>query len=94
MHRSTTSALNLARNEAIRLYGGLSAYRPAGCMVSTAARSNPCLIHTDSEGFIDRFRGGAPGWDSQKITPTTETEIRIAPDGRRVVKVLYNAAPR
>lgn len=87
-------ALNLARNEAIRLNGGLSTYRPASCMFSTSARSNPCLIRSDSKGFVYRFRGGAPGWESQKIAPTTETEIRIAPDGRSVVKVLYNGAPR
>lgn len=87
-------ALNLARNEAVRLNGGLSVYRPASCMFSTSARSNPCLIRSDAKGFVYRFRGGVPGWESQKLAPSTETEIRIAADGRSVVKVIYNGVPR
>lgn len=87
-------ALNLARNEAIRINGGLTVYRPASCMFSTSAPSNPCLIRSDAKGFVYRFRGGVPGWESNRIAPSTETEIRISGDGRSLVKVIYNGVPR
>ncbi|KEF42633.1 MAG: hypothetical protein ER33_05050 [Cyanobium sp. CACIAM 14] len=87
-------ALNLARNAAVLSNGGLTVYTPASCMFSTSAASNPCLISNTPEGFVYRFLGGPPGWESKGLKPTTETEIKIAPDGRRVVAILYNGPPR
>jgi len=87
-------ALNLARNAAVLSNGGLSVYTPANCMFSTSAASNPCLVSSDADGFVYRFLGGPPGWESKGLPATTETEIRIAPDGRRVVAILYNGPPR
>jgi hypothetical protein len=87
-------ALNLARNEGVRINGGLTVYTPANCMFTTSAATNPCLVSSNADGFVYRFLGGPPGWESKGIPPTHETEIRIAPDGRRVVAVLYNGKPR
>lgn len=87
-------ALNLARNTAVLSNGGLTVYTPASCMFSTSAASNPCLIRNDVEGFVYRFLGGPPGWEAKGLKPSTETEIKIAPDGRRVVAILYNGPPR
>ncbi|MEY4360364.1 MAG: hypothetical protein RLZZ631_1850 [Cyanobacteriota bacterium] len=86
-------ALNLARNTAIQLNGGLSRYMPAACMFSTGGSGGSCLIQTDSAGFLFRFNGGAPGWQQLGTPATTTTEIRISPDGRSVVELLYNGAP-
>jgi hypothetical protein len=87
-------ALNLARNEGVRINGGLSVYTPANCMFTTSAATNPCLVKSNADGFVYRFLGGPPGWESKGLPPTHETEIRIAPDGRRVAAVLYNGPPR
>lgn len=87
-------ALNLARNAAVLSNGGLTVYTPASCMFSTSAASNPCLVRNDADGFVYRFLGGPPGWEAKGLPPTLETEIRIAPDGRRVVAILYNGPPR
>jgi hypothetical protein len=87
-------AINLARTYAVRLNGGLQVYRPAACMFATAARSNPCLERTDDEGFLFRFLGGPPAWEERNQPATRETEILIAPDGRRVEQLLYNGDPR
>jgi len=92
--RNEVRALNLARNEAIRINGGLTVYRPASCMFTTSAPSNPCLIRSDAKGFVYRFRGGVPGWETNRIAPSTETELRISTDGRSLVKVIYNGVPR
>lgn len=91
---SAVRAVNLARGTAIAQNGGLSVYRPAQCMYETASAGNQCLISNDADGYLFRFLGGAPGWQQLGLPATTETEIRIAPDGRSVVGVLYNGAPR
>lgn len=87
-------ALNLARNAAVLSNGGLTVYTPANCMFSTSAASNPCLVRNDADGFVYRFLGGPPGWEAKGLPATLETEIQIAPDGRRVVAILYNGSPR
>lgn len=91
---SAIRALNLARNTAIQTNGGLSVYRPAQCMYETANAGNQCLISSTNEGYTFRFLGGAPGWQQLNLAPTTETEIRISADGRTVLGVDYNGAPR
>ncbi|MFM7086026.1 MAG: hypothetical protein ACKOXO_03410 [Cyanobium sp.] len=87
-------ALNLARNTATRLNGGLSLYHPAACMFATSEVNNPCLLRRDPQGFLFRFLGGPPGWQVQNSAPTSETEILVSPDGRSVLQVLYNGNPR
>lgn len=87
-------ALNVARQAAVNLNGGLSVYRPANCMFTTSAASNPCLVRNDQNGFVYRFLGGPPGWEQLNIPPTLETELQISPDGRSVVQILHNGAPR
>jgi len=87
-------ALNLARNTAVALNGGLTVYRPAACMFSTSAPENPCLVQNNAQGLRFRFLGGPPGWQVLNIPPTLETELLISPDGRSVSQVIYNGAPR
>ena len=91
---SAVRAINLARNTAIQLNGGLSVYRPAQCMFQTARADNPCLIANNRKGYTFRFLGGGPGWPKNDTRPTRETEIQISPDGRSVKKVIYNGVPR
>jgi hypothetical protein len=86
-------AVNMARQTATKLNGGLQVYRPASCMYE-AARKNPCLIKTEPDGFTFRFLGGTPGWQQLGLAAAVETEIRISSDGRTVVGVDYNGAPR
>jgi|GEM_PF-719492 hypothetical protein len=85
--------LNLARDTAIRLNGGLSVYRPASCMYAGIS-DNPCLLRREERGFVFRFQGGAPGWEQLQLPPTTETEILVSRDGRTVVEVIYNGPRR
>ena len=92
--QSALRAINLARNTAIKLNGGLRVYRPAQCMFEPASESNPCLIANDGDGFTFRFLGGGPGWQVLNKAPSHETEIRITPDGRTVSQVIYNSYPR
>jgi hypothetical protein len=87
-------ALNLARNHAVKLNGGLGTYRPAACMFTTEWSGSECLVRRDDTGFLFRFLGGPPAWQQLNLPPTVETEILIAPDGRTVVQVLYNGTPR
>lgn len=87
-------ALNFARNYAVQLNGGLTVYRPDQCMFTTSAPGNPCLIRTDGNGFTFRFLGGPPGWVSENKPATKETELKVSPDGRSLVKLIYNGAPR
>ncbi len=91
---SQVRALNLARGTAIKLNGGLSVYQPAPCMFSTSTDDNDCLIRSSSNGYTYRFLGGSPGWSQYGIQPTTETEIRISPDGRSLSQIIYNGSPR
>jgi hypothetical protein len=90
---SAVRALNLARNTAVQLNGGLNVYRPDKCMFETAAAGNRCLI-SSIDGYQFRFLGGAPGWQQLGLAPSVETEIRIASDGKSVVGIDYNGAPR
>ena len=90
---SAVRALNLARNTAVQLNGGLNVYRPAKCMFETAGAGNQCLI-SSSDGYQFRFLGGVPGWQQLNIAPSVETEIRISSDGKSVLGVDYNGTPR
>jgi hypothetical protein len=91
---SSVRAINLARNTAVKLNGGLTVYRPAACMFSTDISGGSCLVHTNSDGYLYRFLGGAPGWQQLGLPATTETELLISPDGRTVVNLIYNGTPR
>ena len=101
---SAVRAINLARATAIAQNGGLSVYRPAQCMFQTANANNPCLIsspqdnnnnrNTSSNAYVFRFQGGPPGWQQNNQSPTVETEVSIAADGRSVLQVNYNGSPR
>ena len=77
-------AMNLARNTAITLNGGLSVYVPAACMFSSGGSGDSCLVENNSSGFLFRFHGGAPGWQQLGKPPSCTTEIVISPDGRTV----------
>ncbi len=85
-------ATNVARMYAERLNGGLTVYRPDACMYNRGGSN--CLIRGDANGYIFRFLGGPPGWQILGLAPTAETEIEVSADGRSVVKVIYNGAPR
>ncbi len=85
-------ATNLARMYAERLNGGLGVYRAALCMHNRGG--GDCLIQGDAQGYIFRFLGGPPGWQVLGLPPDRETEIEVSPDGRAIVKVLYNGEPR
>jgi hypothetical protein len=87
-------ALNFARNAGVKLNGGLTVYQPERCMFSTSAASNPCLIGSDAQGITYRFLGGPPGWQSQGLAATLETELVVAADGMSLVRVIYNGPPR
>jgi len=87
-------ALNLARNTAVKLNGGLSVYMPAACMFSSGGSGGSCLAQTNSQGFLFRFNGGAPGWQQLGKPPTLTTEILISPDGRTVSQLVYNGPLR
>ena len=91
---SQVRAINLARDTAISLNGGLGAYNPDRCMFATTKLVNRCLISNDANGYVFRFLGGAPGWQATNMAPTLQTEIRISPDGRSVVQTLYNGTPQ
>ena len=91
---SAVRALNLARNTAVQSNGGLGLYRPDKCMFETASAGNKCLISSTSDGYLFRFLGGAPGWQQLNLAPSVETEIRISSDGRTVLGIDYNGAPR
>ena len=91
---SAVRALNLARNTAVQSNGGLGLYRPDKCMLETASAVNKCLISSTSDGYLFRFLGGAPGWQQLDLAASVETEIRISSDGRTVLGIDYNGAPR
>jgi hypothetical protein len=85
-------ATNVARMKAERLNGGLTVYRPAACMYNRAG--GDCLVSGDAQGYVFRFLGGPPGWQILNLPPTVETELEVSPDGRGVVRVIYNGPPR
>jgi hypothetical protein len=51
-------------------------------------------VNSDGNGFTFRFLGGPPGWVSENKPATKETELKVSADGRSLVKVIYNGAPR
>ncbi|MCP9850863.1 hypothetical protein [Cyanobium sp. Morenito 9A2] len=85
-------ATNVARMRAEKLNGGLGVYRPDRCMYDRKAGN--CIIDANDQGILFRFLGGPPGWQQLNLPPTTESEIRISPDGREVLSVIYNGKPR
>jgi hypothetical protein len=87
-------AINFARTYAVELNGGLQAYRPAPCMFATATTDNPCLVNRSPEGFLFRFLGGPPAWVERQQPASLETEVLISPDGRNLVKLIFNGPPR
>jgi hypothetical protein len=91
---SRVRAINLARNKAVQLNGGLTIYNPAACMFNTDQGGGDCLVRSDAEGLVFRFPGGVPGWQQSNTPATVETEIKVSPDGRTVLEVLYNGTPR
>ena len=84
-------ALNLARDTAIRINGGLSNYRPGRCMYRGIA-NNPCLAQRDASGFIFHFPGGQPGWQESGTPPTQVTVLRVSPDGRTITQTIHNGS--
>jgi len=91
--QSLQRAVNLARNTAVELNGGLGRYQPGLCMVE-ARRIQECLISHGPNGFVFRFPGGPPGWVAEQKAATVESEISIAADGRSVLRSIYNGPPR
>jgi hypothetical protein len=86
-------AVNLARDTAVKLNGGLTAYRPAKCMFDTSLGGGNCLIRRDDQGFLFRFLGGAPGWQELGLQPNWDTQILVSADGRQVLQVVFNQPP-
>ena len=84
-------ALNLARDTAIRMNGGLSNYRPGRCMYRGVS-NNPCLAQRDASGFIFHFPGGQPGWQESGTPPTQVTVLRVSPDGRAITQTIHNGS--
>lgn len=89
---SLMRATNVARMRAEKINGGLGVYRPAACMYDRGGGS--CLIASNEQGFTFRFLGGSPGWQQLEQPASVETEIAISSDGREVLEVVYNGAPR
>ena len=77
-------AINLARGTAAKSNGGLRLYHPARCMYGNPT-NNPCLTKRDASGFEFRFMGGPPGWEVLGLSPTVESIVLIAPNGRSVI---------
>ena len=84
-------ALNLARDTAIRINGGLSNYRPGRCMYQ-GITNNPCLAQRDASGFIFHFPGGQPGWQESGTPATQVTVLRVSPDGRAITQTIHNGS--
>ncbi len=92
MADSRLRAANLARMEAERINGGLSRYNTAACMHQRGG--GDCLVRDDQQGYLFTFLGGVPGWQALGKPASVETTILISPDGRDVLQVQYNGAPR
>lgn len=84
-------AVNLARNTAIALNGGIGKYAPDKCMFDSSTPLGLCWIREDQNGYLFQFVGGPPGWQVTGMRPTTQTSIIISVDGRSVVSIDYNA---
>jgi hypothetical protein len=89
--RSIQRSVNLARDTAIRINGGLSEYRPGKCMFRGSDR-NPCITQSGPQGILFQIPGGPPGWEETTAQPSTITILLIAPDGRTVLQTISNGA--
>lgn len=89
--RSIQRSVNLARDTAIRINGGLSEYRPGKCMFRGSDR-NPCITQSGPQGILFQIPGGPPGWEETTAQPSTITILLIAPDGRAVLQTISNGA--
>ena len=83
-------AVNLGRNAAIALNGGISKYVPEKCMFDTGTPLGLCLTKKDQYGYLFQFVGGPPGWQPLGMAPTVQTSILISLDGRSVLNIFYN----
>jgi hypothetical protein len=92
MPLSQVRAANLARMQAERINGGLSRYFTANCMHQKGG--GPCMVKSDSNGYLFDFLGGPPGWEVNGQRATLQTRILINPAGTQVVRVDYNGSPR
>lgn len=82
-------AINLARNTAVALNGGLGQYRPGSCMFASA-NNNPCITRADASGIAFTIPGGPPGWEQSGEQPSIITTVVVAPDGRSVLESRQN----
>ena len=89
--RSIQRSVNLARDTAIRINGGLSQYRPAGCMFRGSDR-NPCIARSGPQGILFEIPGGPPGWEEARALPSIMTVLLISPDGRSLLQMISNTA--
>ncbi len=89
--RSIQRSVNLARDTAIRINGGLSRYRPAGCMFKGSDR-NPCIARSGPQGILFEIPGGPPGWEEARALPSIMTVLLISPDGRSLLQTISNSA--
>ena len=87
--RSIQRSVNLARDTAIRINGGLSRYRPAGCMFKGSDR-NPCIAQSGPQGILFEIPGGPPGWEEARALPSIMTVLLISPDGRSLLQTISN----
>ena len=87
--RSIQRSVNLARDTAIRINGGLSQYRPGRCMFRGSDR-NPCITQSGLQGILFRIPGGPPGWEEAAAPPSLMTVLLISPDGRAVQQIISN----
>jgi hypothetical protein len=85
-------AVTLARATAEARNGGTGAYSAGACM--QRGDGGDCLIEDGDDGFVFRIPGGPPGWQEAGQRPSRETVIRVSRDGRTVLVVLYDGAPR
>jgi len=83
----------MARMRAETINGGLSLYRADSCMYETGGAA--CLISKTDQGFLFRFKGGAPGWQQTlPPDPSLETEVLVSGNGDRILAVPYNGPLR
>ena len=69
-------------------------YVPAQCMFETGNGGGSCLVQNNNQGYFFRFLGGSPGWQQYNQPAPRLTDIQVSPDGRSMVNVSYNGAPR
>ncbi|MEN9766684.1 MAG: hypothetical protein RLZZ32_644, partial [Cyanobacteriota bacterium] len=80
-------AMNLARNKAVLLNGGLTNYVPAECMFSTSLVRQSCLSRTGFSEFVFTFSGGTPGWQAEGRAPSVRTKVVVSADGKTVLNI-------